>query len=71
MDDAIQRGQQRYEQNISKDHQLSYYHAAQTNQTTPVAEFARQKKLAVTSAASLWNQNKGVFLPFQSFPKTQ
>ena len=71
MDEAIQRGHQRYEQNVSKDHQITYYHAAQTNQTTPVAEFARHKKISVTEAASLWKRNKGVYLPFRSFPMTQ
>lgn len=68
MEEAIQKGQQQYQHNLSKDNQLTYYHAAKVNQTTPLAEFARAKKISVHTAAKLWNQQKGVFLPYQSRP---
>jgi len=68
MDDAIQKGQERYQHNITKDHQVTYYHAAKVNRTTPLAEFAREKKISVHEAAKVWKHQKGVFLPYQSFP---
>jgi hypothetical protein len=70
MDDAIRAGEQQYQEHKTQHCLAPYYQAAAASKTTPLAEFARQKKLSVTDAAVVWNQQKGVSLPFQRFPTT-